>query len=277
MRHLVGESENHAEGSIVRRRNQYRNFDRNMRGIPKSRHVEKDMSYCKKKVHIKADCYALKNRNKVAGATEKGKQPALEYGIRMFDEAIRTLTDVRHVLELKRNLISLSVLDSIGYRYIDKAIGDATVSSSSLTDDEVTKLWHMRLWHMIAIDKKTPEEVWSYKTFCYSDLKIFGCPAYAHVDNGKLEPRDIVIDELAMVCGSSFGNSDKTKEHNYSTQMELKIGSEEQLEIAEQSIAYQSSSRLIDSNILPTLPTPPAPYYSMANERPPWKYGKQIW
>ena len=25
----------------------------------------------------------------------------------------------------------------------------------------------------------------------YSDLNIFGCPAYAHVDNGKLEPRSI--------------------------------------------------------------------------------------
>ena len=40
-----------------------------------------------------------------------------------------------------------------------------------------------------AIDKKTPEEVWSSSPPNYSDLRIFGCPAYAHVDNGKLEPR----------------------------------------------------------------------------------------
>ena len=40
-----------------------------------------------------------------------------------------------------------------------------------------------------AIDKKTPEEVWSSSPPNYSDLKIFGCPAYAHVDNSKLEPR----------------------------------------------------------------------------------------
>ena len=42
-----------------------------------------------------------------------------------------------------------------------------------------------------AIDKKTPKEVWYGTPVDYSDLKIFGCPAYAHVDNGKLEPRSI--------------------------------------------------------------------------------------
>lgn len=36
---------------------------------------------------------------------------------------------------------------------------------------------------------KTPEEVWSGTTANYSDLKIFGCPAYMHVNEGKLEPR----------------------------------------------------------------------------------------
>lgn len=41
----------------------------------------------------------------------------------------------------------------------------------------------------IAIVKKIAEEVCSCKPFCYTDFKIFGCPAYAHVDNGKLKPR----------------------------------------------------------------------------------------
>ncbi|KAK3016961.1 hypothetical protein RJ639_007857 [Escallonia herrerae] len=40
-----------------------------------------------------------------------------------------------------------------------------------------------------AIDCKTPEEVWSDKHANYKHLRIFGCPAYAHVNNGKLEPR----------------------------------------------------------------------------------------
>ncbi|KAG8489505.1 hypothetical protein CXB51_017512 [Gossypium anomalum] len=200
--------------------------------------------------------------------------------VKIFDGVVRTLSDVRHVLELKRNLISLSTLDSKGYKYtaesrilkISKAI-----ASSSLSNNDITKLWHMHLGHMsengmaelskrglldgvpsrgganyiltfiddfsrkvwafflkqksdvfsndhregsmyvsnanlpksfwaetastvfflinrspsIAIEKKTLQEVWSGNPTDYSDLKIFGCPVYAHVDNGKLEPRSI--------------------------------------------------------------------------------------
>jgi hypothetical protein len=43
----------------------------------------------------------------------------------------------------------------------------------------------------IAIDKKTPIEVWSGSLADYSQLRVFGCTAYAHVDNGKLEPRAV--------------------------------------------------------------------------------------
>jgi transposase InsO family protein len=65
-------------------------------------------------------------------------------------------------------------------------------------------LWHKRvLWaetistacYLInrspnsAIDFQIPEEVWSGKPVDYSNLRIFGCPAYAHVSTGKLEPR----------------------------------------------------------------------------------------
>jgi transposase InsO family protein len=42
-----------------------------------------------------------------------------------------------------------------------------------------------------AISKKTPIQVWSSSLFDYSELRVFGCTAYAHVDNGKLEPRTI--------------------------------------------------------------------------------------
>ena len=43
----------------------------------------------------------------------------------------------------------------------------------------------------VVIEKKTPQEVWPGSPATYSDLKIFGCPAYAHVNNGKLEPRSM--------------------------------------------------------------------------------------
>ena len=43
----------------------------------------------------------------------------------------------------------------------------------------------------IPLDKKTPIEVWSGSPADYSQLRVFGCTAYAHVVNGKLEPRAI--------------------------------------------------------------------------------------
>lgn len=51
--------------------------------------------------------------------------------IRMFDGAIRTLTDVRYVLKLNRKLISLSAFDSKGYRYTGEC-GVLKVSQGSL-------------------------------------------------------------------------------------------------------------------------------------------------
>ncbi len=42
-----------------------------------------------------------------------------------------------------------------------------------------------------AINKKTPIEVWSGSPADYTQLRVFGCTAYAHVDNGKLEPRAV--------------------------------------------------------------------------------------
>ena len=43
----------------------------------------------------------------------------------------------------------------------------------------------------VAIEKKTHQEVWSGSPATYSNFKIFGCLSYAHVDNGKLEPRSM--------------------------------------------------------------------------------------
>ena len=37
--------------------------------------------------------------------------------VKMFDNVVRTLMDVRHVPDLKKNLISLGTLDSNGFRY----------------------------------------------------------------------------------------------------------------------------------------------------------------
>jgi hypothetical protein len=67
-------------------------------------------------------------------------------------------------------------------------------------------LWHRRdLWaeatstacYLVnrsphsALDFKVPEEIWSGNPVDYSNLRIFGCPAYAHVNDGKLAPRAV--------------------------------------------------------------------------------------
>ncbi|KAI9199191.1 hypothetical protein LWI28_029090 [Acer negundo] len=81
--------------------------------------------------------------------------------------------------------------------------GRATVSSNF--DDEASntsRLWHKRLGHVgekalqvnrlpaSALDGKTPKEVWSGQPISdYDRLYIFGCPAYFHVTESKLDPR----------------------------------------------------------------------------------------
>ena len=106
-----------------------------------------------------------------------------------------------------------------------------------------------------AIDKRTPQKVWSGTPTSYSDLKIFGCPAYAHVDNGKLEPksikcvflgyesnvkgynlwypetkkiilsRDVIFYETTMLHDSSSRDSYDKEQHKSRTKVEFEIGS----------------------------------------------------
>ncbi|KAG8472574.1 hypothetical protein CXB51_034372 [Gossypium anomalum] len=260
MKHLVVKPDSQGEGLIVRGR-QDRNTDddrgrtqeRNHRGKSKGRSKSsnrgKTCNFCKKKGHIKSECYKLQNKIKREAANQKGRQPEnsgeadvvedysdgellvasvndskvseewiLDSGytfhmspnrdwfttyetvsegvvlmgnnasckiagvgtikVKIFDGVVRTLSDIRYVPELKRNLISLSTLDSKGYRYTAESgvlkiskgslvvmkgqrktaklyvlqgstvTGDAAVASSSLSDDDITKLWHMRLGHM---------------------------------------------------------------------------------------------------------------------------------
>ncbi|KAK2976107.1 hypothetical protein RJ640_009539 [Escallonia rubra] len=99
--------------------------------------------------------------------------------IRMHNGTVKTLTDVRHVSELRKNLISLGTLDSSGYSYraacgvmrimkvalvVMKGLKQnslymlqgstvtvtvtAVAASSSDIDSDTTKLWHMRLGHV---------------------------------------------------------------------------------------------------------------------------------
>ena len=95
--------------------------------------------------------------------------------IRMFDGIVRTLTDVRHVPDLRKNLISLGVLDSSGHKgsvqggvlKISKGIlivmkankvgnlykleGRTEIDHAGVASEnagEFTRLWHQRLGHI---------------------------------------------------------------------------------------------------------------------------------
>ena len=103
------------------------------------------------------------------------KCKAIELGtikIRMFDRIFRILTNVRYVQDLKKKLVSLGTLDSLGYGYSTKGgvmkitkgaivikngkkidnlykllgniiTGGATVSTSAESNNDNMFLWHI--------------------------------------------------------------------------------------------------------------------------------------
>lgn len=99
------------------------------------------------------------------------------------DGVVRTITQVRHDPDQKKNLISLGTLDKQGYRYMSEAgtmkvtkgslvmlkgnlenslytlagstiVGSANASTVQLSNDDKARLWHMRLGHMSACGRR---------------------------------------------------------------------------------------------------------------------------
>ena len=95
--------------------------------------------------------------------------------VKMFDGVIKTLCDVKHVLDLRKNLFSLGTLDGNGFNYkstngvmkvrksvltvikgqemvrnIYKLMGTTIVGGATTVETELdsTSLWHMQLGHM---------------------------------------------------------------------------------------------------------------------------------
>ena len=96
--------------------------------------------------------------------------------IKMSDGVVRTLEEVRHIPDMRKNLISLKTLDSKGYSYkseneimkvskgvmvvmtgqkisssVYKLLGNTILGGVAVvaeSEDDDTLLWHMRLGHM---------------------------------------------------------------------------------------------------------------------------------
>ena len=96
---------------------------------------------------------------------------------KMFDDVIRILDNVKHISELRKNLISLRALDSLGCMYMVKGgvmkinkgdlviikgqklknlyrlvrstvVGGVALSTPIESSPDDTKLWHMQLGHI---------------------------------------------------------------------------------------------------------------------------------
>jgi hypothetical protein len=70
-------------------------------------------------------------------------------------------------------------------------LSDAGLHRHFWAEAASTACYLINLSPSIAINKKTPIEVWSGSLANYLELRVFGCIAYAHVDNEKLDPRSV--------------------------------------------------------------------------------------
>ncbi|KAK3042297.1 hypothetical protein RJ639_001892 [Escallonia herrerae] len=92
------------------------------------------------------------------------------------------------------------------YKLMGKTvIGGASVSTHAGSSNDNSELWHKRLGHLSegacylinrspssAINHQVLEDVWSGKQVNFSAMRIFGCPAYVHLQNeerSKLDPK----------------------------------------------------------------------------------------
>ncbi|KAG8503582.1 hypothetical protein CXB51_001580 [Gossypium anomalum] len=336
MKYLVVKPDSQGESLIARGRQdrnadndrgrtQERNPHSKSKGRSKPSNSGKTCNFCKKKMAHKSECYKLQNKIKREAANQKGKQPE-NFGeadvVEDYSDGELLVTSVNDSKVSEEWILDSDCTFHMSpnrdwfttYETGSTVTGDAAVASSSFSDDDITKLWHMRLGHMSengmvelnkrglldgqgiyklnfckhcvfgkqkkvrftrrihntketleyihsdlwgpsrvpsrgganymltfiddfsrkivqvrrnhktvvrhltirhtpqqndvaeqmnrTIMEKTPQEVWSGNPANYSDLKIFRCPAYAHVDNEKLEPRSIKCVFLGYKAGA---------------------------------------------------------------------------
>ncbi|GJT93084.1 retrovirus-related pol polyprotein from transposon TNT 1-94 [Tanacetum coccineum] len=146
--------------------------------------------------------------------------------VQMKDGSSFVLENVRYIPELKRNLISLGTLDREGYTvklvlvynkgkvlhrcginawgHISEAglhelekrdvLGNKGLvwfPDSFWAEATVTATYLINRSPSTALEKKTPMDLRSGHLANYEMLRIFGCVAYSHMNQGKLKPRAI--------------------------------------------------------------------------------------
>ncbi|GJV77739.1 ribonuclease H-like domain-containing protein [Tanacetum coccineum] len=110
--------------------------------------------------------------------------------VQMKDGLSFVLENVRYIPELKRNLISLGTLDREGYT-VKLQNGRSGLPDSFWAEATVTETYLINRSPSTTLEKKTPMDLWSGHLANYEMLRIFGCVAYSHMNQGKLKPRAI--------------------------------------------------------------------------------------
>ncbi|KAG8478904.1 hypothetical protein CXB51_028750 [Gossypium anomalum] len=145
------------------------------KGKSKSSNIGKTCNFSKKKRHIKSECYKLQNKIKRKAANQKGKHPKNSNEadvVEDYSDGELLVTSVNDSKVSEEWIfdsgctfhMSLNRDWFITYETVSEGVvlmgnnasckigstvtGDAAVASSSLSDNDITKLWHIRLGHM---------------------------------------------------------------------------------------------------------------------------------
>ncbi|KAK3002767.1 hypothetical protein RJ639_019013 [Escallonia herrerae] len=145
--------------------------------------------------------------------------------IKMHDDIVRTLTDVKHVPGLRKNLIFWG----------STITGGATIALSSDIDFETTKLWHMRLGHMSekGMDMLSKQGLLGSKRnmnagFC--EHCVFGKQYRMKFSWVIYTNKDLTFDESSMLS-KKVESTDAGKDHRVKKKVELKDLELEQLDV----------------------------------------------
>ncbi|KAH9704361.1 Integrase catalytic domain-containing protein [Citrus sinensis] len=117
----------------------------------------------------------------------------LEYCSNEFDEFCKRLGIARHKT-VRHTPQQNGLAERLNRTLIEKV--RCMLLSSNLfkffwAEAAVTAAYLINRSPSSALEFKTPQEVWSGKPPDLSNLKVFGCPAYAHIRQGKLELRAV--------------------------------------------------------------------------------------